>query len=93
MAKDVKKLGWENHSWHLLYYIQAQPSLRPECMHASAKNAQEISLDISLSYLRSLSYHLPNHAPGAMSASCTLGFEGEGGADLVGSLVELLGIE
>jgi len=68
------------------------PPLRKECMHASAKNAQEISLK-SVCLVFALYRTICQSCPEAMSASCTLCFESEGGADLVGSLVELLGIK
>src|SRR5450756_1315732 len=79
-------------SFLAFFILHTSPTVASQRMHARQKNAQEISLKISLSCLRSLSYHLPIK-PWGHAASCTLCFEGEGGADLVGSLVELLGIK
>jgi len=76
------------------FYTTYKPNCRfakNACMQGQ-KNAQEISPKISMSCLRSLSYHLPI-MPWGYVASCTLCFEGEGGADLVGGLVKLLGIK
>jgi len=75
-----------------IFTLHTSPTIPSQRMHARQKNALEISLKFSLSCLRSLSYHLPI-MPQGHAASCTLCFEGEGGADLVGSLVELLGIK
>jgi len=78
------EVGCENHSWPLNSTYKPNRSFAKNA--SMAKNAQEINLS-SLSIVPSA-----NHALGP-AASCTLCFEGEGGADLVGGLVELLGIE
>jgi hypothetical protein len=92
MTTDSSEWGGRIIPGKFLYYIQAQLSLRKECMHVRAKKRPGNQSKISMSCLRSLSYHLPI-MPWGYAASCTLCFEGEGGADLVGSLVELLGIK
>jgi len=66
---------------------KSQPSPRK-----NACKAKKSSRNQSQSFLSSLPIVL-SAMPWGYAASCTLCFEGEGGADLVGSLVELLGIK
>jgi len=77
---------WENHSRQFIHYIQV-PTVLLARMHARQK-----PLGKNKSFLSSLSIVL-SAIPWSYAASCTLCFEGERGADLVGGLVELLGIE
>jgi hypothetical protein len=65
------------------FILHTSPTVPSQRMHARRKTARN-----------SICLRPPsaNHALGP-TASCTLCFEGERGADLVGSLVELLGIK